>query len=439
MRAWDAFLNYLEGKLGKEIVAQWLRPLRVSHFDSGNLYLEAEDEFQLTWFEEHIRPRLKKEFFNNNHRPIRIHIALPGNTPKATTSRREEPLLPPPLRIAPHPLNPLYTLDRFVTSKSNQLVLRVLQNLQELPKPAPVNPIYLYGETGSGKTHLLIGLALALQAQGLHPFYVHAETFTEHVVTAIRSSSMSAFRESYRKADCLLLDDVHLLARRAASQEELFHTFNALYEDRKPILISSHCPPPKLEEIEPRLISRFEWGITLHLQVDLAELPILAERMSQALHLSLSQESKEWLVATFAHPSTLWRALEALTLRTHLHNFTRELTLAQVQHYLSDLASQEKKKEIDPERIISAVCAFYAISKQSLLSQSHAQEHAIPRHMAIYLFRHKLRLSFPKIGRLFFRDHSTIMSSVGQVERKLHAGEEKTQEALRAIEEILKS
>ena len=423
MQAWDAFLDALEGKLGKQVVSQWLRPLKVIRYDACNLYLEAENSFQVSWFEEHVRKIAQKDLRNNNAHLIKIHFLSHAKEKK----KKNEEILPPPLEIQPDPIDPTQTFTNFIHDKQNALTVQFFKQLA----PAAYNPVFLYGAPGIGKTHLLTACANKLRAQNLSVFYVHAETFTEHVVKAIRSSQMRDFREIYRNQDVLIIDDVHYFARKAATQEELFHTFNTLHTSGKQILLSSHLPPGKIDEIEPRLISRFEWGIVLELY------PLDSQKMGQVLknrarlyHFPLPDPLVEFLIQHFSTtPKSMMRALEALMVR---HKGSATLSLQEAQHLLADLLIEEEKSELTPEKILSAASAYFGIRTQDVLGKSQAKECVFPRKLAMYLCRKKLRLPYATIGKIFGRDHSTVMAGIRQIEMK--SGLEEIEAALEEIE-----
>jgi chromosomal replication initiator protein len=195
-------------------------------FDAGNIYLEARDSFQIAWFEEHIRPRIQK-LQSNNGRPIRIHL---GSANKKNLPPKE--LEAAPISIASDPLDPEMTLEHFLCSRPSNAIAR---NLIAEAVKCPFNPVLLYGPPLSGKTHLLMAAAAMFREKGLKVFYVRAETFTEHVVQAIRKGTMQAVRAAYRSVQALLVDDIHGFARKAATQEEFFHTFNELHTRGCPI------------------------------------------------------------------------------------------------------------------------------------------------------------------------------------------------------------
>lgn len=402
MEAWARFLSEIEQELGPAIVSQWLRPLKVARFDAGNLYLEAADSFQADWFEEHIRPRLKGKLFNNNQRPIKVHLTVISSKKPST---KEE--APPRFRIYPDSIDPELSLENYLPSPQNLMAFKLIS---ESIQNTSFNPIYLYGPKGSGKTHLLCGAATAMEKLGKRVFFVKAEAFTEHVVQAIRLGFMQEFRRVYRDIDVLIIDDIHIFSRKNATQEEFFHTFNTLHTLGHPILLSANVPPSQLSEIEPRLISRFEWGITLSLEKSDPK-PIL-QKKAALWKLSISLELEQFLLEKFPLDPIL--ALQALAFRSQGKGV---ITCELAQKLLGDLLQQEEKNALTPEKIIKAIAAHYGIRSEDLLGKSQMRECALPRQIAMYLCREKLKMPFQKIGELFSRDHSTVMTSVKQVQK----------------------
>lgn len=433
MRAWEDFVRKQEELLGKKIVDEWLRPLKVVHFDSGNLYLEAKDSFHVLWFEEHIRPLLKKHLLNNNFRPIKVHLTAPeASHPTEKKQKKEKFNTPPAIQIHFDSLDPSMTLDNFIVGEDNKVIFRFLSEWTSSPQDmAKFNPIYIWGNPGCGKTHLLMALAQQLRAKGLNALYAKAETFTEHVVSAIRNSEMQTFRKAYRHVEVLLIDDVHIFSRKSATQEEFFHTFNTLHTSGRPIILSSSCAPASLEEIEPRLVSRFEWGINIHLQkLKNQEGRQMLLKRCESLHFPLDNEVIDFLVHTFKSSQSLNRALEALVLRSHLAEDARykrnpsSLNKATVEKVLADLIATEQTDAPTPEKIISSVSAIYGLKSEDLLGKSQSQECSLPRQIAMYLCRHQLKMTFEGIGQLFKRDHSTVMTSIRQIDNKIKSDQE---------------
>lgn len=433
MKAWDTLLTLLEEKLGKKTVDEWLRRLKVVKFDAGNLYLDATDSFQISWFKEYVTPYLSKYFLSGRGKPIKIHFTIQGKPfPPKKEMEKETPL------FQPDPLEPHAIFEEFITKGDKHLPLNILSELVEGSLPfGSYNPIYLYGPQGSGKTHLLMATAHALQERGVSCFYVRADTFTEHVIRAFRSTSLQEFRKIYRDIDVLIIDDIHLLSRKTATQEELFHTFNRLHTAKLQIILGANQPPHLLEEIEERLISRFEWGITLSIHTPTEEdrMKILEER-GKALELPLNAPIKEFLIKTFKNPHTLVQSLGALALR--LPHATLPPDLEIVEYHLKDLIEKESKTVLTPEKILKTVANTFGIKTEDILGKAQNKECALPRQIAMFLCREKLGLPYPQIGRLFSRDHSTVMSSVKRVKMGLEKKEEEFLLPLSDIQRIIR-
>lgn len=438
MRAWREFLAQAEKQLGRGIVQKWLAPLKVVNYDAGNLYLEAQDTFQAAWFEEHVRPSL--QLVNNNRKKIKVHLSLPAGqtlekSAKLRSRKGEEnsksghektlkgksSFFPPTFSLQFDTPDLSYTLRNFIICEESQLASKVLANLIHHKDPATLNPIFLHGPTGCGKTHLLMACANELQQQGVKVIYVRAETFTEHVVKAIRAGEMANFRQSYRNSDCLIVDGVHIFSRKSATQEEFFHTFNTLHLEGKQILLSSNCAPAALEMIEPRLVSRFEWGIVLPLGIlNVRERKNLFQQRLQELQLTLPTSIADYLVETFTATPSLMRMLQALMLRTHQTKIQFEdLSLTSVKQLLSDLIIEEEKGALTPEKVIHFVASHFDIEAEELLGKAQTRECVLPRQIAMTICRTHLKLPFLKIGALFGRDHSTVMSSVRGILKSL--------------------
>lgn len=399
MKEWQQFLLKLNEELGTNAVKKWIPEL--IRFDAANIYLQAKDSFQANWFEEHIRPRLKG-FVTQNERPIKIHLLIEDKTPAKAAETKS-------LSFHSDPIDPEMTLENFIPDPTSLVVYNLLK------EGSPFNPIYLSGPPGSGKTHLLMGAAIHMKKAGKRVFFVTAETFTEHVVQAIRLGQMQQFRKVYRDIDALIIDGVHIFSRKAATQEEFFHTFNTLHTIGSPILLSANVSPLQLEQIEPRLISRFEWGISLQIGKP-PPLPIL-QKKAALWHIDLSQELSHWLIEKF--PSNPILALQALVFRSK----GAPLSFLLAERLLKDLLEKEEKQEITVEKIIKSVASHYGVRSEDILGKSQLKEVTFPRQVAMYLSRKKLNLPYQKIGQLFKRDHSTVMSSIKQIQKALEEKE----------------
>jgi chromosomal replication initiator protein len=457
MQAWKTFIDQQEEQLGKETVDKWLRSLKVTHFDACNLYLEADNSFQALWFEEHIRPKILK-LHNNNKRPIKVHLALDhaaAPKPKNRPSKKNQlPPAKPAFTLAFDSLDPQNRFDNFVLSEGSQFSFKLLSQICGYKtENAPAerfsfNPIYLYGHAGTGKTHLLMAAAAAFREQGSQVAYVHAQTFTDHLVSAIRAAEMSAFRQTYRTSDVLVIDDVHVLSRKGATQEEFFHTFNTLHLSGKQIILSANVAPKELQQIEPRLVSRFEWGIVLPLESPSKETcEQILKKKAEALQFPLHPKVGQFLLEAFPSPHSLSKAFNALVLRSHLKqntppsakNGSLQLTVVSAKQLLTDLLKEEERSALTPERVVKNVAEFFGIRPDDILGTSQTRDCVLPRQISMHFCRYALKMAYAKIGALFSKDHSTVMSSVKLIQKALEAEDKEVQHACSSISKALKN
>jgi len=428
--AWKKFLSRLSAELGKETVERWTDSLTVKHASYQRLSLEAKDSFQVLWFDEHIRPRLKN-LVDPMGAQIRVSISQPlplnrKTKPKITTST-----------LTFIELDPTLTFEEFYEQPENNIVLHILNELCThfsrekikdfspipLTQPPP-NPLYLYGPSGSGKTHLLTATALRLRQAGISVTMARTDLFTDHLLKSIRTSEMRAFRELWRNADVLLVDDVHLLAKKNTTQEEFFHTFNSLHVAGKQIILSANCQPGQLQHIEPRLVSRFEWGLVLPVHSPPKKLfASLLERKADQIRFPLPPTLSTALANLF--PSTLAAAMHALEALSQRFTFSNQknVTLKTIHNLLADLITKEQKSALTPEKILSITAQHFGIKFDDLLGKSQNREFVIPRQIAMYLIRKHLKLPFITIGELFNKNHSTIISAIRHIEKEIQSSD----------------
>lgn len=454
MQQWNDFLRELERDFGKATTDTWLRSLSILSFDAGNIYLQAADHFQALWFEEHIRPQLKKRPLTYNGKKVKVHLTVRNEEKKGRTTSEEKEETQ--ISFPSDPIESHCHFSQFVPGKHNVLPFRMICELagydyttntfDQTPhlKLGEINPIYLYGHPGYGKTHLVMSLATALKNRGVKVRYVKAETFTDHVISAYRSSHIQEFREAYRTTDVLIVDDINIFSKKSTTQEELFHTFNYLHTRGKQILVTSNCAPRALTEVEERLISRFEWGITLSLEkLSREEKRMLLEKRLASLDFPLHEEASTFLLETFSSHGSLVRAAEALVLRTHVdakgHKRSTDFMKADIERLLSDLISAEHKTMLTPEKLLAIVAKTYQVTPEDILGKSKTKEYVIPRQVAMYLCRKELGLPYLRIGSIFSRDHSTVMSSVRLISKAIENQDRRIIDPLGSVQKLVLS
>jgi chromosomal replication initiator protein len=346
------------------------------------------------------------------------------------------PSLPAPIATALDGLNSKYTFENFIVGPSNELAHAAAQ-ASAGGGGRRYSPLFLCGGTGLGKTHLLQAIAHRVLAEqpGKRIIYVSAERFTNDFIAAIQNKRMEAFRTHYRfECDLLLVDDIQFLAGREQTQEEFFHTFNALHELDRPIVFSSDKYPQQLERMEERLVSRFSWGLVADVQAPELETRVaILRKKAQVEGIPLDDQVALFLAQTISsNVRELEGTLIRLAAKASLTN--RPIDLAFAQGELSSVSGRGKVLSIDD--IQRAVCAHFHLRPSDLLSKDRHKTTAFARHVAMYLCKQKLPVSFPEVGRAFGKDHTTVMSAVRKVE-SLREQDPQVRAQLEAIEKKL--
>jgi chromosomal replication initiator protein len=306
-----------------------------------------------------------------------------------------------------------------VVGSGNRLAHAACQAVAEKPARA-YNPLFLYGGVGLGKTHLLHAIGNACHASGLNILYVSSEEFTNDLIAAIRTHTTQAFREKYRSADVLLIDDIQFIAGKESTQEEFFHTFNTLHGQDKQIIVSSDRPPKSLVTLEERLRSRFEWGLTADIQAPdletrLAILRSKAERTGRQISDEILENIAKRVQSNIRE---LEGALNRIIAYADLSGAS--LTPSLVEMALADLIPS--RNDIEPSYLVDLVARKYGLTTEKLLSRDRTKEVALPRQIAMYLLREEAKISFPQIGEVLGgRDHSTVMSAYEKIKEQIHA------------------
>jgi chromosomal replication initiator protein len=453
LNPWLQILAALEKKVIRQSFETWLKPTRYSHASGrilfvrvptkefqhigdkyGDLIQEAIDlqslefdDVQFVTAEED--PSMPPQRRDGGFGP------LPAHAPSAPSSRSPEQTRFDWSTAAQ--LNPRYTFDAFVIGNGNQFARAASLAVAERPSRA-YNPLFLYGGVGMGKTHLMhaIGHEVKRRQQSSSICYVSAEKFTNEMITSLRNDRMTSFRDRFRTVDVLLIDDIQFIAQKERTQEEFFHTFNALHESMKQIVIASDRPPKELAEIEDRLRSRFEWGLIADIQPpDLETKVAILQKKAENDQVQLPTD-----VALFiaSNVRTNVRELEgALTRLVAWCNLNRcEITLVTTQQCLKQFIDMQVRK-ITIESIQRAVAEQFGMKVSDLKQKNNSRNVVVPRQIAMYLAKQMTEASMPEIGRQFGnKHHTTVMHSIGKIDEQrrsdkdLHRTLNKLQEML---------
>lgn len=442
---WDEVLEIMAADLPERSFDAWLKDSRPVQLDGNTLYIEFPNEFTKDWVEARYMNPLQKTLRQVANRDWDIKFTIPKGVKSLSTPgertydekpRRQQeqverieepddqPIIETPSREAAPVssiLNPRYTFESFVVGNSNRFAHAASLAVAEGPAKA-YNPLFLYGGVGLGKTHLMhaIGHYALEQDPNISVVYVTSETFTNDLIFAIGKKSMVDFRNKYRNVDILLVDDIQFVAGKESTQEEFFHTFNALYEANRQIIISSDRPPKDIPTLEERLRSRFEWGLTADIQPpDLETRIAILRKKAIDDNLVISHEVLSY-IATHVQSNIreLEGALVRVTAHCTLHNVPLELDT--VAAALKDILKEPPSKPVTMEAIMDVVADHYAIKVADMKSKRRTRNITFPRQVAMYLIRELTDRSLPEIGEAFGgRDHTTVLHAVDKIEKEL--------------------
>jgi chromosomal replication initiator protein len=429
---WQRASDRLRDELGQVGFETWIGPLNFLGVQGRTATIEAPNRFFRDWVNERYMPILKRSLAAEIGEPVEVRLTLgeTGGGPAARpagangkTAAQSPPAMPAPeaLRHDRHPqLNSRYTFAEFVVGSANQFAHAAALAVANQPGEK-YNPLVIYGGVGLGKTHLVTAIGHHLYATADRPrkvLLMSTEIFMNELITSIRRDRMNEFKEKFRRVDALILDDVQFLAGRERTQEEFFHTFNALHADRHQIVLTSDKVPREIPELEERLRNRFESGLIADIAPpDLETRVAIVQKKAAHENLRLTQEVALYIAQSV---QSNVRELEGcLTRLAALASLTKsQITLEFARQALHDLIRNHEAKP-DVEAIQRAVSDFFHIRLVDLKSKKRTQHIAFCRQVAMYLCRKLTSSSFPTIGEHFGRDHSTVIHAFNLIERRV--------------------
>jgi chromosomal replication initiator protein len=421
MNLWDKILLHSERRVNPHSFATWFRPTRLERAEEDRLVIrvptrlfkkrltETYGQLIQAVLTELGRPQLQLEYLCAETQPVTAGVVPP---PQAKLD----------FDAVAHQLNPRYTFESFIVGASNQFAHAAAMAVADQPSKS-YNPLFLYGGVGLGKTHLMqaIGHTLKRRNPSLRLTYISAEKFTNEVIASIRLERMAAFRDRFRNMDVLMVDDIQFIATRERTQEEFFHTFNALYDQQKQIVISSDCPPKEISSIEERLRSRFEWGLIADIQPpDLETKIAILQKKAESERVQVPDDVAEYIArAIKSNIRELEGALIRLMAYASLTGAVINLPTAQ-QVLKNIIETQDKKVTI--EQIQKRVGEHFGLRAQDLKVRSNSKQIAFPRQVAMFLVKQLTSASLPEIGRQFGgKHHTTVLHSINKIETLRHS------------------
>ncbi len=438
-QAWARLLEAARAELPDPTVRTWLEPLRPMALEEGRLMLGAPDQFAVEWNESKhtgLLQRLAEKALNGQ---VEVVFQVQEDRTKRpqmdffVASAAAAIDTEHPKNRSTRPLNERYSFRTFVIGKSNELAAAAAHAVAEAPGKT-YNPLFIYGATGLGKTHLMQAIAHAVleRAPESHVVYMGAEQFINEVIESIHSRTMGDFRRKYRdEVDIFLVDDVHFLEGKEMTQEEFFHTFNALHEAQKQIVLTSDRPPKEIPGLESRLVSRFEWGMVADIgQPDLEHRIAILRKKAEQDHLELTIPD-DVLRFIAEHVRSSVRELEGCIIKLLLFASLkhREVSIDLARDALADKIRQGSGATPDSQssmpsvdRVQEVVARRWGVTPEGLRSKARTKSLTIPRQVAMYLARELLGMQLVEIGQAFGgRDHSTVIHSVEKVNRTMQS------------------
>ena len=447
-KKWDGILQTIrqENDLSNVAFKTWLLPLKVFRIEDHVLKITAPFEQAATYVENKYKTFLYVAVAEAMGEEYEIKIITEDEASRETAYVPPAKKMPAPVPVDDQKtnLNPKYTFDTFVIGSNNRFAHAASVAVAESPGKE-YNPLFLYGGVGLGKTHLMHSVAhYILQKDPTKKvLYVTSEVFTNELIDSIRNgnnTSMTKFREKYRNIDVLLIDDVQFIIGKESTQEEFFHTFNALHSANKQIIISSDRPPKDMETLEARLQSRFEWGLIADISSPDYETRMAILRKKEELDgYNIDDEVIRYIATNIkSNIRELEGALNKLVALSNLEN--REITISMAEEVLKDIISPNSKREVTPQVILDVVAEHYGVSSNDIIGGKRNSEIVVPRQIVMYLCREITDTSYKAIGILLGnRDHSTIISGDNKVRDKLAVGDTSLKSNIDTIRKKLSS
>ena len=445
---WDIVYDSFKNSMAEAIRELWFKDLTIENYEDGVITMGIKSELKQKTLTEKYTGELARRFSEELGFDVIVNVIFTG-TPldreemkrsimervsmgdpswrlEQEKKQREEEQKKKAEQNAHHlgstmpPFNFEYTFDNFIVGSSNKFAHAACVAVAKMPAKN-YNPLFIYGPSGIGKTHLLYAITNYLREQNpnVKVIYIKGEDFTNQMIDCLSRQAMPEFREKYRDCDVLLIDDIQFIAGKVATQEEFFHTFNALYEGRKQIILTSDRQPREIKTLEDRLKTRFEWGLIADIQAPDLELRIaIIKKKAEQVGVELPEDVLTFLAENLrSNIRQIEGAIKKLGARVFLSGEKIDMDLA--RGCISELLGGAEPTSVTVEKIFASIYQKYGVKKEDLISTKRNKEIAFARHITIFIIREVTEMSLPNIAKIFNRDHSTIISSIETIERKL--------------------
>jgi len=447
---WQKICQALKEQLNADVYARWIAVINPRKLEADTLVLSVSNDFYQSWLEENYLPLIKDAASRICGCAVKVilevHPEALSTTPpvEATTKKSavDRPgsarALRPVERAGPGagPLNPKYLFASFVVGPSNEFAHATALAVAQAPGKA-YNPLFIYGGTGLGKTHLMQAIGHYVHGHSkAHVNYISCEALMNEYIDSLQNRRVKHFRDKYRNTDLLLIDDIHFLARTAALQEEFFHTFNVLYDAHKQIVMTSDRPVNEIPHLEQRLVSRFGWGLVTELiPPDFETRMAILRFKQQSLKIQLPEDV---IVFVATHIQSNIRVLEGALIRltSYASLYRKPVTAQLAEHLLQSTLDQEKKEPVTLMVIQRSVAEYFDIRLADMTSAHRSQSVALPRQVAMYLCRTLTTSSFPEIGMAFGKTHATVLHACRRVGQRIEKDTQLKQAVVKLAKQI---
>jgi chromosomal replication initiator protein len=441
-QVWRAALGELQVSLSQANFETWLKDTALVDVDENTFTIAVPNGFAKDWLETRYRSLISQTLARVVGYSVQLAFEVREVPPQVEDTAPAQAVRLEPSRVGGEgpsaSLNPRYTFSTFIVGSANRLAHAASLSVAERPGHA-YNPLFLYGGVGLGKTHLMhaIGNQVLARFPRKRVVYATSEKFTNEFITSIQQGRIDDFRARYRKIDLLLIDDIQFIAGKERTQEEFFHTFNAIHEDGKQIVLSSDRPPKAILTLEERLRSRFEWGLIADLTApDLETRIAILRAKAEENGVPIGQDVLEFIARkVVSNIRELEGALNRIVAYASMGAMPITIDLAQA--VLSNVLYNPKRRSVTPERIALAVSEFYGVDMDTLRGQKRDKAIVLPRQVAMYLMRAETDVSLMRIGaELGGRDHSTVLHACDKIDRASQENEELRRD-IAAVRELI--
>jgi chromosomal replication initiator protein len=457
---WDGIKEYYRGIMGDTISEVWFGGLEIKSFEDNVITMVTPSEIKINIIKSKYLPQIEQKFSENLGMDVKVNLIFSGDTKQvqelrerfARAAKEEEAAHKAALStVPPEALEPVpkptvgstmppfkfeYTFDNFIVGNSNKFAHAACIAVANHPA-TDYNPLFIYGPSGLGKTHLLYAITNEFKRKrpDIKVIYIKGEDFTNQMIECMAHRTMNEFRDKYRSCDILMIDDIQFIAGKISTQEEFFHTFNALHEDGKQIILTSDKPPRDIQTLEDRLKTRFEWGLIADIQPPDPELRVaIIKKKADQIGIKISDEVLEFLAENLrSNIRQIEGAVRKLSAMSFVYG--KVITMETARGCIDELLGGAEPVNVTVDKIFTAVYKKYGIKKEDIIGERRTKDIAQARHIAIYLIREITDMSFPGIGKILNRNHTTIISSIETVEKKIISQQSFSME----MDELIKS